>query len=179
MKVLLHTCCAPCLIYPWEELKKEGHEVTSFFYNPNIQPYTEYEKRRGCLESFCEKNAIKLIEGSYDIDRWFQDVVFREGVRCSICYKMRLTEAAKVARKGKFDCFSTTLLVSPHQKHNLVRELGEAIGERYNTPFLYRDFRPGYKRSVTESRTLGMYRQQYCGCVYSERERFHPRRKKK
>ncbi len=179
MKVLLHTCCAPCLIYPWEELKREGYEVTSFFYNPNIQPFTEYEKRRDSLESFCEKNAIKLIEGAYDIDRWFQEVAFRESVRCSICYRIRLTETAKVAKKGKFDYFSTTPLVSSHQKHDLIREIGESIGERYEIPFLYRDFRSGYRSSVGQSKILGMYRQQYCGCLYSERERYYPRQKRK
>ncbi len=173
MKVLLHTCCAPCLLSPWERLKKENYEVICLFYNPNIQPFQEYEKRLNCLKKFCEENEIKLIEGAYDIDRFFQDVVYRERVRCPICYRLRLTETAKVARRGGFDYFSTTLLVSPFQKHDLIREIGQDISERYDVPFLYLDFRKGWKKAVVKSRKLELYRQQYCGCIYSEKERYY------
>jgi predicted adenine nucleotide alpha hydrolase (AANH) superfamily ATPase len=159
-----------------QELKNS--EVLIFFYNPNIQPYTEYELRRDCLEKYCQSQGVKFVEGSYDIDRFFQDVVFREHVRCSICYKLRLTEAVKYAKRGDFDFFTTTLLVSPYQKHNVIRDLGQSIGEKYGVPFLYRDFREGWKETISISLELGLYRQRYCGCVYSERERFHKDYKK-
>jgi len=171
MKILVHTCCAPCLTFPLQELKNS--EVLIFFYNPNIQPFTEYELRRDCLEKYCQSQSVKFVEGAYDIDRFFQDVVFREDVRCSICYKLRLAEAAKYAKRGDFDFFTTTLLVSPYQKHDVIRDLGQSTGEKYSVPFLYRDFRKGWKETISISLEIGLYRQRYCGCVYSERERFH------
>lgn len=172
MKILLHTCCAPCIIYPLEVLQGEEFMVVSYFYNPNIQPYQEYEQRRNCLEGYCEDNKIEIIEGNYDIDRFFQDVVFREKVRCRVCYRLRLSLAAKVAKKGHFEAFTTTLLGSPYQNHELVRELGKELENKYGVPFMYRDFREGWKRGVSKSKELGLYSQQYCGCIYSERERF-------
>ncbi len=171
MKILIHTCCAPCLTYPLQELK--GKESLVFFYNPNIQPYLEYELRRDCLEKYCRDQDVGFVEGSYDIDRFFQDVVFREHVRCHMCYRLRLTEAAKYAKHGGFDAFTTTLLVSPYQKHDLICDIGKSIGEKYRVPFFYQDFRPGWKETISISRELGFYRQKYCGCLYSERERFH------
>lgn len=179
MKILIHACCGPCLIFPLQELESGNSEILIFFYNPNIQPYVEYETRRDSLVQYCEMHNVDCIEGPYDIDRFFQDVVFREHVRCSICYRLRLTEAAKYARRGNFDFFTTTLLVSPYQKHDLIRDLGESIGQKYGVPFLYRDFRKGWEATVSMSRELGLYRQKYCGCVYSEKERFHKEDKKK
>ena len=176
-KVLLHTCCGPCFLYPHNNLKDNGFNVTSFFYNPNIQPYQEYEKRRNCLKDHAEENEITLIEGNYDIDRFFQDVVFREKVRCSVCYKLRLKQTVKVAKQSKFDYFTTTLLVSPYQKHDTVREIGETLAEKHNIPFLYINFQEGWKETVEKSKKLGFYRQRYCGCVYSERERHQPKRR--
>jgi len=171
MKILIHACCAPCLTYPLQEL--EDAETLIFFYNPNIQPYVEYELRRDCLEKYCQGQGVGFVEGSYDIDRFFQDVVFREHVRCHICYRLRLSEAAKYAKHGGFDAFTTTLLVSPYQKHDVIRDLGNSIGEKCGVPFFYRDFRLGWRDTISISREHGLYRQKYCGCLYSERERFH------
>lgn len=170
MKVLIHTCCAPCLTFPLSKL--EVASTTVFFHNPNIQPYSEYKLRRDCLRQYCESQQVSFIEGTYDLEKFFREVVFREEVRCSICYQLRLAEAAKYARQGKFDFFTTTLLVSPYQKHETIRDLGRTVGKRYGVPFLYCDFRKGWNETISISRQLGLYRQKYCGCVYSERERF-------
>lgn len=176
MKVLLHTCCAPCLIYPLKVLKEEGHEITSLFYNPNIHPFQEYEKRFNCLTEYSQKQGVELIEGYYDVDRFFQDAVFKNKVRCPRCYQLRLTQAAILARRKNFDAYSTTLLASPHQLVDIIAKVGRTFGERHDVTFLDRDFRKGWNESVTESKTLGLYRQNYCGCIYSQRDRTLPRR---
>ena len=176
MKVLLHTCCGPCLIYPLKALEEEGHEITSFFYNPNIQPYQEYEKRLDALNQFLSPKSLELIKGYYDVDRFFQEVVFNGRVKCSRCYKLRLTQTAKIARRNNFDAYSTTLLASPHQNLNLVGRLGKTLEQKFRVSFLERDFRKGWNESVTMSKALGLYRQNYCGCVFSQRDRTLPQR---
>lgn len=173
MKVLVHTCCAPCLTYPLRELQSDESEVVSFFYNPNIQPYLEYERRRDCAAHYCEGQGISFIESNYEMERYFRDVAYREEMRCSICYSLRLTETAKYAKKGNFDAFTTTMLVSPYQKHDLINELGHSIGSEYEVSFYYKDFRKGWKDTISISREHNLYRQKYCGCVYSEKERYH------
>jgi len=172
MKVLVHTCCAPCLTYPLKELQSDKLEITSFFFNPNIHPYLEYERRRGCAEQYCESQDIVFIEGNYEMERYFQDIVHKESVRCSLCYSLRLTETAKYAKDNNFDVFTTTMLVSPHQKHDLINELGQSIGSEHKIPFLYKDFRNGWKDTISISREYDLYRQKYCGCIYSEKERY-------
>lgn len=147
-----------------------------YFYNPNIHPYSEYVKRREALEQYAQGEELKVIyDETYNPVEYFQNISYRESRRCLLCYRMRLEQAAHIARRGKFDFFTTTLLVSKFQKHQLIREVGEAIGEKYNVPFLYRDFREGFRESGERSRALGLYRQQYCGCLYSEMERYAPR----
>lgn len=174
MKVLLHACCGPCSIHPLEALRDEGHAVYGYFYNPNIHPYSEYRRRLETLDAYAKAQDWKVIFApDYPLETYFRDVVYREGERCLFCYRMRLREAARMARKGKFDGFTTTLLVSPYQKHDLIREVGEAAGAEFGIPFLYRDFREGYREATRRSRELGMYRQQYCGCVFSEKERYY------
>ncbi|MBU4533124.1 MAG: epoxyqueuosine reductase QueH [Firmicutes bacterium] len=176
MKLLLHTCCAPCSIYPLDALRDEGHTVYGYFNNPNIHPYSEYRRREEALAFYAQTQNWKVIFASdYPLDDYFRNVVYREGERCRFCYLLRQREAARMARKGKFDAFSTTLLVSPYQKHELIREVGEAAAREYDVPFLYRDFREGYGEATRRSRELEMYRQQYCGCVFSEKERFYRR----
>lgn len=174
MKLLLHTCCGPCTIYPLEKIREEGFEVMGYFYNPNIHPYTEWTRRKETLEQYLRDQDLKLLaDDDYPLEEFLRSVVHREAKRCAYCYALRLRRAAGIAKKGKFDCFSTTLLVSPFQKHDLIREIGEAIGEETGVPFYYRDFRPGYKDAAALSKEMGMYRQQYCGCIYSEKERYH------
>ncbi|MEA4926645.1 MAG: epoxyqueuosine reductase QueH [Syntrophomonadaceae bacterium] len=174
-RILLHICCGPCASYPVPALRKEGLEVTGYFYNPNIHPYTEWRQRRQALEKYAAAVDLQVIyDSKYNPRDYFQNISYRESQRCFICYTMRLEQAAHIAKRGKFDCFSTTLLVSKHQKHDTIKELGEAIGEKYGVPFLYRDFRVGFKETGEISRAMNMYRQQYCGCLYSEVERYAP-----
>lgn len=173
MKVLLHICCANCLIYPLKVLRERGEEVMGFFYNPNIHPYREYAKRRDALKEYAERVDLRVIwRDDYDLEGFLRAVAFREGKRCDICYHMRLEATAQVARHGKFDAFSTTLLYSKHQRHEAVREIGESLGRLYGVKFLGEDFREGWREGIEESKRLGLYRQQYCGCIYSERDRF-------
>lgn len=172
MRVLIHTCCGPCLIYPLKKLRDDGHEVVSFSYNPNIHPYTEYLTRMDSLERYCHFEKVPLLVGEYNFYDYFHHVTFREKERCEICYRLRLEQTARKARGEGFDSFTTTLLVSPHQKHEMIRKIGEEIAEQHNMPFLYLDFREGYWETIGISKMLGLYRQKYCGCVYSEHERF-------
>ncbi|MDD4776318.1 MAG: epoxyqueuosine reductase QueH [Syntrophomonas sp.] len=174
-RVLLHICCGPCASYPVPALREEGLEPVGYFHNPNIHPYREWQQRRQALEKYADIVDLKVIyDEAYNPRDYFQNVAFRESQRCFICYRMRLQQAAHIARRGRFDCFSTTLLVSKHQKHEIIRELGEAIGIEYGVPFLYRDFRVGFKQSGENARAMELYRQQYCGCLYSEVERYAP-----
>ncbi|MFH1905087.1 MAG: epoxyqueuosine reductase QueH [bacterium] len=173
MKLLLHTCCAPCLTYPYKILSEHGMQVSAFFYNPNIHPFTEYTKRLNCLKDYTEEKGVKLImKDDYAIEEFLKQVVFRENNRCSICYEIRLAETAKTAKSEKFDAFSTTMLISPYQKHESIRSIGESVAAEFGISFFYKDFREGYRESVSLSKGAGLYRQQYCGCIYSEKERY-------
>lgn len=175
MKILMHACCGPCSIVPTEEFLNEGETLYALFENPNIHPYTEWEKRRDALAAHMELKGVPLLDDSgYGFTRWMREVSHREVKRCEICYRIRLEHAAKIAKKGKFDAFTTTLLYSKFQKHALIKEAGEDAARAMGVRFIYRDFRDGWKRGVDTSRELGMYRQQYCGCILSEEERFKP-----
>ena len=173
-KILLHICCAPCSIYPIQILKKEGFEVYGFFYKSNIHPFKEMEKREATLKKYADKIGLKVIyEEEYNLEKFLQHIVFREENRCAICYHKRLEMASKIAKKGKFQFFSSTLLYSKFQNHNLIKETGISIGKQNSIKFYYNDFREGWKEGIEKSKNLNMYRQQYCGCIYSEKERFY------
>ena len=173
MKILLHVCCGPCAIIPVEHLRRDGFSVYGYFDNPNIHPYTEWLKRKETLGEYASDIGLEVIyNNNYQMEAFLQAVVYRETQRCRFCYALRLEQAARVARKGKFDYFCTSLLVSPYQNHQLIKESGEAAGEKFGLPFYYADFRSGYKESVRQSKERGMYRQSYCGCLYSEKERY-------
>ncbi len=173
-KLLLHICCAPCSTYPLSVLAEEPLEVFGFFYNPNIHPYREYELRRDTVADYARRKGIRLIlRDEYDLVQFVREVVFREDDRCRFCYHRRLEAAARTAKKGGFDFFTSTLLYSKLQNHDLIREMGESLGRRHGVPFLYVDFRRGWKEGIVISKEEGLYRQQYCGCIYSEAERFH------
>lgn len=179
-RVLLHICCGPCATYPVPWLKEQGYEVMGYFYNPNIHPFTEHEKRKEALQVYAELAGIKVIyEEGYDPVTYFQQVTYRESQRCRFCYQIRLERTAQIARKGKFDFFTSTLLVSKYQKHELIKEIGEEMGDKYGVPFLYQDFREGFYETVTRSRAMELYRQQYCGCLYSEMERYASSKRRK
>ena len=174
MKALLHVCCANCAIYPIKIMRDEGLEVMGFFYRHNIHPYTECLKRQEALQAYAEQIDLKVIyQEGYDIEGFIQNVVFRESERCNYCYHDRLRSTALLAKRGKFDYFSSTLLYSKHQQHDLIRSMGEAIGKSVGVPFLYQDYREGWKEGRECSKQMGLYRQHYCGCIYSEKERFY------
>jgi len=174
VRLLLHACCAPCAIYPVETLRQDGIAVMGFFYRHNIHPYTECLKRQETLAAYAESIDLKVIfQDGYDLEGFLQQAVFRESRRCEICYHDRLKTTALVARNGKFDSFSSSLLYSRFQNHEMIRAIGESVGKTVGIPFYYRDFRSGWKYGIETSKRLGMYRQQYCGCIYSEKERYY------
>jgi hypothetical protein len=173
MKLLLHICCAPCSIVPVRELRSTGMAVTGFFYRHNIHPFSECLRRQEALQDYAGQIGLDMIwQAGYDLEGFIRCVVFREEERCPSCYRQRLQATAALAREGGFDAYSTTLLYSRYQRHDTLREIGESIGRTLGVPFHYRDFRPGWKQGVEESRRIGLYRQKYCGCIYSEKERF-------
>ena len=173
MKVLLHICCAPCSIFPIEMLKAEGMDVMGYFFRHNIHPYTECMKREQTLKEYADKIKLKVIyQKGYELEKFIQKLVFRESDRCRICYHERLYAACKVAKKGNFDAFSSTLLYSKFQNHDLIYATGKSIEKKEGIKFLYHDFREGWKHGIKESKRLEMYRQQYCGCIYSEKQRY-------
>ncbi len=174
MKILLHTCCAPCTIYPVRILRQEGFDIMGFFYRNNIHPYTECIRRQKTLESYAVDIHLNVIyQDDYDLEGFIRNTAFRESNRCFYCYHERLRSTALTAKRGKFDCFSSTLLYSKFQRHDDIKSMGEAVGKSVGVPFYYNDFRIGWKEGVEASKRLGMYRQQYCGCIYSEKERFY------
>jgi epoxyqueuosine reductase len=178
MKLLLHTCCGPCSIYPVRMLREQKMDVTGYFYGSNIHPYTECLKRRQTLADYAGHIDLKLIDDeTYDLEGFLRNAAFRENERCRWCYYERLRATATVARRGKFDLFSTTLLYSRYQKHDVIRAIAETVSAETGVSFHYQDFRTGWNEGVAVSKELGMYRQAYCGCIYSEKERyFHKRR---
>lgn len=173
-RVLLHVCCGPCAIYPVRCLREAGLEVVALFYNPNIHPLTEYLRRREGLVRVAEKMDFKAIykDDEYDPQEYLRAVAFREQNRCRICYHMRLERTWSIAKRGGFDFFTSTLLYSRQQMHEAVAGLGRDISGNSETKFYYADFRPGWKEGIEQSKEWGIYRQQYCGCIYSEKERY-------
>ncbi len=170
MKLLMHMCCGPCSVYPSKVLKEEDIDFEGLFLNPNIHPFDEFVRRK--------ENAVKLanIRGfkvNLMDDFRQQDWEQFEGTdenRCSMCYSSRLGETARIARENGFDAFTTTLLVSPYQKHFLIKELGEKFAKKYGLDFYYRDYRPGFRQGQQEAKEMGLYRQKYCGCIISRRQ---------
>ena len=175
MKLLLHTCCAPCSVYCIDELRSENIEPTVYWFNPNIHPYMEYKARRDCLKEYTNSiNVNAIFEENYGLDDFCKNVVNSLDTRCQdYCYPVRLEQTAKYAKENGFDTISTTLLVSPYQKHDIIKDLGEVISKKYGVEFLYRDFRVGFRQGQAKARELGLYMQKYCGCVFSEEIRYY------
>src|SRR5208283_1288659 len=173
MRILLHACCAPCLVHPLDDLRSEGHEITAVFFNPNIHPYTEYLRRLDAFTVYTRENNVRVLNEDCreGMEEWLREVVFRESQRCRICFNFRMDKIARLAEAKGFDAFSTTLLYSRFQNHELLKSVCEAVSEKYGIPFIYRDWRTGWNEGVRRYRTLGLYRQKYCGCIYSEKER--------
>ena len=173
MKLLLHICCAPCSIMCIETLRQEGIEPVGFWDNPNIHPYTEYRSRKNCLVDYAKDIGLELIlHGDYGLRPFVRAVVEDIPGRCVKCYEMRLFETARQAAEGGFDSFTSSLFISPYQKHELMREVAERAAAEYGVQFLYRDFRPYFRAGQEFAREHGFYMQKYCGCIFSEEERY-------
>ncbi|NOZ24802.1 MAG: epoxyqueuosine reductase QueH [Nitrospirae bacterium] len=173
MHLLMHICCANCALYPLKTLENRGIEVRGLWYNPNIHPYTEYRARLGALKDLQEswKLEVEYVD-LYGVKEFIREVSHREDDRCSYCYRTRLEKTALTARDLGMDGFTTSLLVSPYQEFDRIVETGRELAERYGVEFIAEDFRPGWREGVKISRELGLYRQKYCGCIYSEMERY-------
>ncbi|MEM4292991.1 MAG: epoxyqueuosine reductase QueH [Thermoplasmata archaeon] len=173
--LLLHICCAPCFTYVRKVLKEKGIEFTGYFYNPNIHPLKEFLLRAETLKNFVFQTGDKVIFSSaYPYRDYIASFLAleKEGkVRCSACYEKRLREVARFARMHGYSAFSTTLLLSPYQNHELLVDVGNRIADELGVEFYYQDFRDGFKGSVELAKQYNLYRQNYCGCIFSEYER--------
>lgn len=177
-RILLHMCCGPCAAYPIERLREEEFQVTGFWYNPNIHPWQEHERRRQSAERYIQAVDLPVIwHPDYEMVLFLREVVGQErsGQRCHICYRLRLGPAAQVAAQEGFDALTTTLLISPHQDQDAIRRIGEEVGEAEGVEFYFEDFRRGWAQGRRLARQHDLYRQQYCGCIYSEWERYRQR----
>lgn len=173
MKLLLHMCCAPCSLFPLKKLLEEKIQTTGFFFNPNIHPFREFKKRKEGVRDITQIFNVNVkINQTYGLQEYLREVVFNEQKRCTICYTMRLKATAAYAYESGYDAFSTTLLYSKYQNHRLIKEIGEKLALQYSTKFHYCDYRVGWDKGVEESIRLNLYRQSYCGCIYSEQERY-------
>jgi predicted adenine nucleotide alpha hydrolase (AANH) superfamily ATPase len=171
MRVLLHTCCGPCALAVCEALREGGREVSGFFYNPNIHPHQEFERRRQALAQAAEALSLAMIwRDEYGLVPFLRRVVFHEAERCPICYRMRLEAAAETAAEQGFDAFTTTLLISPYQDQEGIHLAGEEAAAAAGTAFLFQDFRPLFRAGHRRAKEMGLYCQNYCGCIYSEME---------
>lgn len=192
--VLLHVCCGPCSIMCIESLREEGFEVTGYFANPNIHPVSEYFRRREAMEQVAARMDLPMIwqDDVYNVPGWIEAVHAMgiadnaEYARCHYCYETRLALTCTVASARKFDAFTTSLLYSRHQQHEMIRKTGEivsssgdfAASDGYQAAFLYRDFRPFWQAGIDRSKEWGLYRQNYCACIFSEYERFEKKLQK-
>lgn len=173
MDLLLHMCCGPCSIYSCKRFAELGYNVSGFFYNPNIHPYQEFLRRQEALAVFCAKAKVPLLSAAdYQLERYMRKVMENLENRCLHCYRLRLEETALKAKELAFPNFATTLAISPFQNHKLLRREGEKAGELHSVKFVYADLRPGFRESIDLSRAMGLYRQSYCGCIFSEKERY-------
>ena len=173
MNTLLHICCAPCANQCIEVLRGDHFEVTGYWYNPNIHPFTEYRARRNTLRDYAATIELPMIEqNDYALRPFIREVAEDIGGRCVKCYEMRLFEAARQAKEGGFDSFTSSLFISPYQNFELMRETAERAASAYDVQFLFRDFRPYFRAGQDKARELGFYMQKYCGCVFSEEERY-------
>jgi len=177
VKLLLHTCCAVCLAGVSEALADDV-EPLALFYNPNIHPLIEFRKRLKAFRVYLDRMAAHgaalaaIIDDNYGLERFLDGVPPKKKDRCARCYHMRLVRAAEEGVRAGADAFATTLTVSPHQDHDLIRQVGDDISRAHGIPFFYRDWRPTHDAGMEKARRMSLYRQQYCGCIFSEWERY-------
>lgn len=169
MKLLLHICCAPCSAACIKVLREEEIDVTGYWYNPNIHPFKEYESRLNALKEYSKMIDLNVVYNDYyGLKEFTKNVVNILDNRCGYCYLTRLENTVKYAKENGYDAFSTTLFISPYQKHDLIKKICENLSEKYNIKFLYKDFRPYYYEGKAMFKETGLYMQKYCGCVFSE-----------
>lgn len=177
MRTLMHMCCAPCANMPIQSLREEGIEVAGLWYNPNIHPFTEYRARRDALVGYGQTIALELsVEDDYGLREFVRAVAGDIDARCGHCYQCRMDRTAQRAAEGGFDSFTTSLLISPYQDHEGICRAAREAGEKYGIDFLYRDFRPLFRPGQERARALELYMQKYCGCVFSEEDRYRKKR---
>jgi predicted adenine nucleotide alpha hydrolase (AANH) superfamily ATPase len=171
MKLLMHMCCAPCSTYPVKSFREEGIDITGLFYNPNIHPLEEYQLRCDTVKAYAK---IVDLDVKYE-DGFMEDIWANykgdSDSRCTMCYSLRLDKVAAYAKENGYDAFTTSLLVSPYQKHDLIKMLGEKYAKKYGIEFIYRDFRPFFREGQAIAKEMNLYRQKYCGCIISFNER--------
>lgn len=176
MNLLLHMCCGPCSCYPVKVLRGQGIEPTGYFFNPNIHPYKEWDMRLKAAEEFAARSEMKIItDKHYMLRDFLRRALAAEQVengRCRMCYTWRLEETARYAAENGFDAFTSTLFYSIYQQHELMKETAEHFARVYGVKFHYEDFRPGWQEGIDMSVEMGLYRQPYCGCIFSEEERY-------
>ncbi len=176
MNLLLHMCCGPCSCYPVKVLREQGIEPTGYFFNPNIHPYKEWDMRLKAAEEFAARSEMKIItDKHYMLRDFLRRALAAEQVengRCRMCYTWRLEETARYAAENGFDAFTSTLFYSIYQQHELMKETAEHFARVYGVKFHYEDFRPGWQEGIDMSVEMGLYRQPYCGCIFSEEERY-------
>ncbi len=175
MKLLMHTCCAPCSVYCIEYLRNEKIEPTLYWYNPNIHPYMEYKARRDCLKEYTKNINIEAIfEEDYGLDKFCKEVINDLNNRCAnYCYPVRLRKTFEYAKINGYDTVTTTLLYSIYQNHDYIKRIMEEFSKEYKIDFLYKDFRAGFREGQSKAREIGLYMQKYCGCVFSEEIRYY------
>jgi len=172
-RILVHICCAPCATYTVKRLREGGFEVTGHWFNPNVHPYSEHERRRETLVRYAEEIGLPVIwESGYEMPAFLQAIVGHEqyGERCRICYHLRLARTASIARERGFDAFTTTLLISPYQDQAAIRQIGEGLARVHGVAFYFENLRRGFAEHYRLSKEHGLYMQRYCGCIYSEWE---------
>jgi hypothetical protein len=158
-------------------MRLKGINISGFFFNPNIHPYQEYKKRLDTVRDYTNSLELDVIyKDNYELEDFLRNVVYREGERCKYCYYMRLKATVETAKNEGFQLFTTTLLYSKYQKHELIKEICISLQNTYDIEFYYEDFREGWKYGINVSKELGLYRQKYCGCIYSEKERYLKKR---
>jgi len=173
VKLLVHICCGPCAVYPLKKNLEGKMDIWGFFYNHNIHPYTEYQKRLQAVKILADKMNIRMIyRDEYNLEEFLKNTINNIDARCGYCYSSRLEATAKTAKENGFDYFSSSLLYSKYQNHDEIKRIGLNLAERYGVKFYYDDFRIGWKEGIKESKDMGLYRQQYCGCIFSEKERY-------
>jgi epoxyqueuosine reductase len=172
LKIMVHTCCAPCGTYVFKRLREGGHRFKALYFNPNIHPYDEYRRRRATLEAYARDTGVEIACEPYDAREYWQAVGQERAkpARCERCYRLRLTRTAERARAEGCEAFTTTLLISPYQEHETIKNVGEEVARATGVPFHYEDFRAGYRESRAMARHAALYCQKYCGCASSLRE---------